>query len=173
MASTLIVEDGTGKPKADAYVSTADVAAYALANGQVWAPESEALGDAAVRVATRYLDGTYRWAYSGMRKRQRDQGLEWPRINAVAMLNYPIADNEVPRELQDATCEAAIREVAAPGTLSPDIQSSTITSITADSVSVSFGAGGYTGSQSFASIDLMLAPILQQTNSLSGRVGRG
>jgi hypothetical protein len=172
MPSTLTVEDGTGLGNADAYVAAADVQAYAAANNLPFDPDSDQALDGAVRTATRYVDGAYRYRFSGLRLRQRDQALEWPRQSAVAMGQYPIGYNEVPRELKSAVCEAAVRELSNPGTLSPDV-SAPVTSVKADTVSVDFGGAGYTAAQSFQAIDMLLVPILAPLNALSGKVGRG
>lgn len=172
MASTLVVEDGTGLGNADAYVAATDVQAYAMANNMAFEPDSDQALDGAVRTATRYIDGAYRYRFSGLRLRQRDQALEWPRQSAVAMGQYPIGYNEIPRELKGAVCEAAVRELANPGTLSPDV-SAPVTSVRADTVSVDFGGAGYTAAQSFMAIDMLLVPILMPMSALSGKAGRG
>ncbi len=176
----LIVEDGSAVTGADAYVSRDAVAAYATANGHLWVPESGDLADAAVRRATRWVDGRYRSRFPGWKRDGRAQRLEWPRRDALVYepgstgWGYSaLPDNEVPREIVEATCEAAIRELAAPGTLSPDIDEGTsIQSVQAGSVSVTFAGGGLTERRLFESIDLLLGSLLAQTNQYSGLTGR-
>jgi hypothetical protein len=169
-----VVEDGTGKSDADAYVATADVLAYAQANGLLWDPSTDDAANAAVRAATRYVDGAYRVRWPGWRLNQRQQALEWPRSNAVTDNGYEIDANEVPRELRAAVCELAVREAAGPGSLSPDTSSATVVSVKADTVSVDFGPGGYTGGAPvFTSVAMLLAPILRCADPFSGKSGRG
>jgi len=174
----LIVEDGTGLSTAESYASVATIAAYALASGKLFVPDTEAQGEAAARVATRYLDRTYRTLYSGMRVRRRDQALEWPRTGAYAGVD-PIKFDEIPRELVEATCEAAIRERASPGSLSPDTRvGGGVKSVTAGEVSVTFADGaGYSGVTAFADVAVAVGPLLDPAasgwGSLSGSVGRG
>ncbi len=115
----LVVEDGSGLPDAESYVSTADCVAYATARGLTFTPD--AAGEASLRRATAYIDNTYRTRFPGQRRRFRLQALEWPRVGVVDMSGFPIASDEIPTEIVRATCEVAVRELASPGSLSPDV----------------------------------------------------
>lgn len=117
----LIVEDGSGLANAESYVSVSDCAAYATARGLTFPATPEDKAEAALRRATTWLDGTYRGSFPGRRKKGRSQALEWPRIEAEDVSGNPIADSEIPEEIIAATCEAAVRELAAPGALNPDV----------------------------------------------------
>lgn len=117
----LIVEDGSGKPDAESYVSVSDCASYATARGLMFPAEPGANAEAALRRGTSWLDGVYRGSFPGRRKNGRAQALEWPRTGAVDITGEEIADGEIPQEIVQACCEAAIRELAAPGSLSPDV----------------------------------------------------
>lgn len=116
----LTVEDGTGVAGAESYVSVADCADYATARGLTFpvSPENEA--EAALRVATAWIDGKYRTRFPGSRTNGRSQGLEWPRTDATDASGEDIAEDEIPVEIISATCEAAIRELASAGSLNPD-----------------------------------------------------
>jgi hypothetical protein len=118
----LAVEDGTGLANAESYVSVADAGAYAAARGLIFpvstAPEI-ALAEQALRRATEWIDAKYgarfagTWAVDG-------QALAWPRLYA----NYRLAalpSDEVPPQIIAATVQAAVRELAAPGSLTPDV----------------------------------------------------
>lgn len=50
----------------------------------------------------------------------RSQEEEWPRDNAKDTEGNDIPNDEVPREAEYATYEAALRELVNPGSLSPD-----------------------------------------------------
>jgi hypothetical protein len=121
---TFLVEDGYGLPGANAYLTVDDATTYHVANGNAgWASEgsspSDALEAAIVR-ASSYIDRTYRARFPGSRKNGRAQGLEWPRLRAKDIYGEAIGDSEVPLEVRMATAEAALRELQAPGSLSPD-----------------------------------------------------
>jgi hypothetical protein len=119
----LIVEDGSGKPDAESYVSVSDCASYATARGLTFPVEPAANAEAALRRGTSWLDATYRGSFPGRRKNGRAQALEWPRVDAWdnTCPPEPISDDEIPVEIVHACCEAAIRELAAPGSLTPDV----------------------------------------------------
>jgi hypothetical protein len=135
----IVVEDGTGKPDANSYASVATADAYHADRGNTaWLAEQAAKETALVR-ATQYIESRYRGRWPGTRLKLRDQRLEWPRYgafvnygpdyvadsyvrdNSLAVDKWPIGTNEVPQELIDATCEAALRELAKPGQLQPDV----------------------------------------------------
>lgn len=121
---SVTVEDGTGIADANSYISGVDCAAYAAARGLSFT--DDATGDAALIRGTTWLDAAYREYWPGVPTNGRDQGLQWPRKMAdgskVTDANgNQIADNSIPIEIKDACCEAAIREQANPGSLSPDV----------------------------------------------------
>lgn len=113
----LIIEDGTGLTDAQAYVSAADVALYAVARGKTFTDDAD--GESAIVRATTWLDAAYKWP--GTRTHGRNQALQWPRTGAIDTDDYAIADDEIPSELIAASCEAAIREFLTPGFLTPDV----------------------------------------------------
>lgn len=119
----LIVEDGSGLANAESYVSVAAAAAYAEARGLTFPDSPDEPAEQALRRATTWLDGRYRGSFPGTRTNRREQALEWPRINAYDRACPPnyIDKNEIPVEIVNATIEAAIRELAEPGALSPDV----------------------------------------------------
>lgn len=117
----LIVEDGSGLANAESYVSVSDCAAYATARGLTFPATPEDKAEAALRRATSYIDNIYRTRFPGQRKKFREQGLEWPRVGVVDMNGFAVSSDEIPIEVIRATCEAAVRELASPGSLTPDV----------------------------------------------------
>lgn len=115
----LIVEDGTGIAGAESYVSAADCADYAETHGLTFSDDDA--GDAALRRATAWLDATYLSRWPGVRAHGRNQGLQWPRTGATDIDGNAIGSTEIPQEVIDANCEAACRELANAGGLSPDV----------------------------------------------------
>jgi len=106
---------------ADTYHQTRGNAAWG--NGEAGART------AALIRATDYIDGRYRillrsgrWAsmFPGVRTAGRGQPNEWPRTRAIDNEGAPIPADEVPVEVVQASYEAALRELANPGSLSPD-----------------------------------------------------
>lgn len=117
----LIVEDGTGKADAESYVSIAEVNDYATKRGLgfVIAGDAAAAAEAAARRATAWLDGFYAMKFPG-KPTSVAQALEWPRT-CVQWRGQELGNDVIPAPVKKACCEAAIRELASPGALSPDV----------------------------------------------------
>ena len=120
MAITLVVEDGSGDPAANAYVSEDFVDQYHEDRGNShWASITDAeIKKACIIRATDYIDKRFRRSFRGYRM-QRDQALAWPRMGAFDNDDYQIT--EVPPQLQKAAAEYALR-AAIYNVLAPDAQ---------------------------------------------------
>lgn len=70
--------------------------------------------------ASVWVDATFRAQFAGWKTGRRAQAREWPRSGAEHLDCNPIPADEVPIEILHATYEAALRELGAPGGLSPD-----------------------------------------------------
>ncbi len=196
---TLVVEDGTGLPTANSYVSLCNALAYFQARGTAWS-DIRATGDqrsAALVRATAYIDATYRSRFPGYRTTGRLQGLEWPRNGAYTEVpddgrtnayflegqgqmsaeyqfgfDY-IPANVVPREIVAATCEGALRELGTPGILAPDLErGGGIQSLKAGSVAIEYGSNA-SAVTCFQAINLALVSLLMPSSPFGGRVARG
>ena len=163
---TLVVEDGGGKTDAESYVSIAEVKDYAAKYALLWSPDSDEIAEAACRVATQYIDATYRCVFQGSQANPNKQSLEWPR-SGVYYSGNTVDSKTLPTLLKKAVCEAAVRQLNKPGCLTPDTNAgANITSITADTVSIEYGGSGLAqGVKLFPSIGLALSPLLQQQSS--------
>lgn len=181
MAIAIVVETGAGLLTANSYVSVADADLYhATRLNTGWTGDADARQAALIR-ATAFIDGTYRSRFPGLTKRGRMQGLEWPRIDALlpgsrvgcgTWVEY-LPDDAVPREIAAATCEAALREIADPGALAPDLErGGAIQRIQAGSVAIEY-AGNAQAMTSFQAINLALASLLVPYSPFSGRAVRG
>ena len=120
----LVVEDGTGRADADAFVSLDDCDDYHAARANsAWTgvesspPEEK---EAAIRRATTALATAFEW--KGTKLNGRDQALPWPRTGVEDEEGDDVASDEVPREIVAACCEMALRELVKPGSLTPDFQ---------------------------------------------------
>jgi hypothetical protein len=114
----LIIEDGSGKPDAQAYVSVAEVNAYAALYGL----GSPVITDANIMRATQFLEGNYFTRWIGL-KRTENQALSWPRGFATRRDGWNVSESIVPKEVKDASCALAIRANSNPD-LMPDISRS-------------------------------------------------
>jgi hypothetical protein len=112
------VEDGTGLANASSYVSVEEADEY-FGDRQNFDWEAGDKESALIR-ATFYIDGKYSGLWSGTRTNGRDQALSWPRYGALDSEGNEIPEDEIPVELKYAVMEAALREMAIPGSLSPD-----------------------------------------------------
>ncbi|SDT52679.1 DnaT-like ssDNA-binding protein [Pseudomonas prosekii] len=111
------------------YGTVAEADAYHQARANVgWTGDDVAKQAALIRASV-YIDGKYqaqstcgRWEslFSGTKTGGRAQPLQWPRTGATDNEGHAIPPNEVPIEIEQATYESALREIAVPGSLSPD-----------------------------------------------------
>lgn len=163
----IVVEDGTGDPDANSYVSVADAAAYATLHGLTFSASPDVGNAAALIRATAAIDARYGASFPGYRTAGRDQGLQWPRAAAYDIGGWLIADDEIPIEIINATIEAAVRELASPNSMLPDLErGGRIQSLQAGSVGITYESSA-SAQTSFTLIDGILE------NILSGMGGSG
>lgn len=128
----LIVEDGTGKPDAESYISAVDATAYHAARGNgAWAAlASDTIREQLLRKATEYMTQNYRGRWAGSRVGVV-QALDWPRAY-VPLQDLPsgyggspayVLPTVVPVEVMRACAELALTANA--GALAPDVDRST------------------------------------------------
>jgi hypothetical protein len=172
----LIVEDGTGLEDADSYVSVADFKAYCDARGTSYAGKTDEQIEQALRRATSYIDAVYGGQFLGTPRRFRSQALQWPRVDGYDTNAGEYIDFEsVPREVEAATNEATIRELASPGALNPDLKrGGAIKSVKAGSVAVEYMTNA-PAETTYSAIERLIAPVLSAgaTGGLVGRSVRG
>lgn len=104
----IVVEDGTGRADSVAYASLAEVTAYLLAQGvddeSGWLG-TDAVLEAAIVKATRYIDATY--SFKG-EIRIQTQALAWPRAYVTDRHGRMLAADAVPAAVKAATAEVAL-----------------------------------------------------------------
>lgn len=104
---------------ADAYGSDEGFTAYHEArNRDVSSIDTDDIA-AARLVASEWLDGRYLASFPGLRV-DPTQTRQWPRQGAVDIYGYAIPSTDVPVQVENATYEAALRELQKPGILNPD-----------------------------------------------------
>lgn len=151
---TLIVEDGTGLPNAEAYISVADADAYFEARGNMaWGDLALPAREAALRLGADYMAQVYGPRWAGARLTDT-QALDWPRCR-----------EGVPAAVARANAELAAR--AASGPLLAD-QGPAVKSETVGPLSVTY-ADGARQSVRYAAVDAMLAPLLRPAGMIEVR----
>lgn len=118
-AVTFVVEDGTGLPNANAYVTVVYADAYHSDRGNATWTGSTAARQTAIIKATDYIDKRFGKRFRGERQ-QKDQNLEWPRLGAYDDDGFPLDGvDQLPRNLQKACAEYALKALVL-GDLLPD-----------------------------------------------------
>jgi hypothetical protein len=156
----IIAEDSSGVEGANTYLGVADFKAYTDTRGMSYEGKSDDEIEQALIRATSWLDATYRSRWPGARLNGRAQALAWPRSDATDADGEEIADDEIPREVLDATAEAAFRELSEPGSLSPDLErGGAIRRLKAGSVEVEYATTA-SARTTFTTIDGILSGLL-------------
>ncbi len=111
------VEDGTGLPGANSYASV-DFADDYFAERAIaaWTGE-DAAKQAWLIQAADYIEQVFAWRFIGS-KLTDEQGLAWPRKDAVTNDGVDLEDGVMPIPLLRATCQYALRAINGP--LMPD-----------------------------------------------------
>lgn len=110
-----------GDLTANSYASLVEASAYHSARGNATWTGSDTLKEAALIRATQWIDGRYGDLWPGIRWKLRGQALDWPRVEASDRDGTVLDYDTIPVEVLNATCEAALRELVTPGSLSPDV----------------------------------------------------
>jgi hypothetical protein len=150
---------------ADFYGTIADADAYYSARLNAgWTGEDTAKTAALIR-ASSWIDATYGARFGGIRTGGREQLLAWPRTNACDGSGEAINSDAVPIEVERAVYEAALRELTAPGSLSPDIIPGSIKKRVRveGAVEIEYAAGRAKDMMPIlAAVDGLLAPLLSR-----------
>jgi len=124
MATSFVVEDGSGLATANSYLSLADAKIYYENYKADWVATWDALGSAAqeeaLRIGTQYMDNRYGGCWRGTAL-VSTQALDWPRTGAYTDDDYAIPSDAVPAKLEYATAEMAYRQVIETDGIMPDI----------------------------------------------------
>ncbi|PVZ19928.1 MULTISPECIES: DnaT-like ssDNA-binding protein [unclassified Pseudomonas] len=119
----------------DYYGTAAGADAYHAARGNAAWTGDDSAKQAALLRASDYIDGRYRrrfptgrWEslFPGQKATGRAQVREWPRTGAADYEDNLLPEDLVPLEVEQATYEAALRELVSPGSLSPDFVATTL-----------------------------------------------
>lgn len=134
---------------------------------------------AALLVASGYLDAAFRSQFAGLKHGGRSQIAEWPRDGVQDIYGYAVPNDVPPREVINATYEAALRHLQTPGIFFKDYNPSQYRSVSVSgAVSVQFAIGSaYDFQTQMPQLAALLTPILTgfgagSFSPLSGMVGR-
>jgi hypothetical protein len=165
----LVVEDGTGVPNAESYLSVSGLQTY-CANRNLSLGNTVEVNvlEAALRVATEYLEGRYYGKWYGTPSTET-QALSWPRENVSKPSGGFYAVTAMPAALLAATAQIAQREVTNPGSLLPDsVSSQRIKSKSVGPVSVTYADSSSSSSSDLPNMPVvedLLRPLLSSGNS--------
>lgn len=146
------------------YGNASDFETYWVARGQQAAIVAfdDTDVNAALLVASEYLDAAFRTQYMGLKVGGRDQVREWPRIGVQDNYGYSVPSTDIPREVLAATYQAAFRQLQTPGVFFKDYSPSKYRSVSVSgAVSVTYAIGdAYDFQTQMPALAAMLAPIL-------------
>jgi hypothetical protein len=149
---TLIVEDGTGRPDAESYVSAADADAYLSARGiATWANNDTPTKEACLRKAAAFM---HNFTFKGLRV-VANQALDWPR-SWVQVDNFYL-QTTLPNEVKFACIELAYR--ASKGELQAD-QGQQVTQVTVGPITKVYQPGS-TDTKQFPAVIAILRMLLK------------
>jgi hypothetical protein len=165
----LVVEDGTGLPNAESYISVADADARHTSLGNTaWTDASvtTAQKEAALRKATIYMLQAYRQRWTGYRAKVVPlQALDWPRYG-VEVDHFPVHYDIVPADVANACADLALKALSSD--LAPDLTQGVIREkVGPIETEYNRGAPQYTR---YRAIDMMLAPYLTGGSSRAALV---
>lgn len=166
----LVVEDGTGKPDAEAYRGVADHRAYCQLHGIDIGALSDVEIEQQARRATQDMVGKYRGRWTGERG-SYTQALDFPRnlmpikdgpgSYASAVVYYP--HDKVPVEVGNAQSELMIRIPTGGGQLTPDLTRAIITE-TVGPITTTYDKNSPEAPR-YRAVEMMLRPFLKNGGS--------
>jgi hypothetical protein len=138
--------------------------------------------EAALLVASEWIDGVYGPSFVGHKTAGFTQEREWPRINAIVKGTgywgeyYTFPDSEIPDRVENAAYEAAFRHLTKPGCLQVDYTPGKYKSVKIDgSISVEYSSliSSSDIQIQIARIDTLLWPLLDTYGIGSGSTFSG
>lgn len=117
---TLVVEDGTGKTDSNTYISLALADSYfsTQLRAETWTGATSDDRSRSLIMATQQLDNLVRWRGS---KKTSTQARQWPRNYMTDYNGWAIPSDEIPVDVQEATCELAKALLTQDRTADPDV----------------------------------------------------
>jgi len=162
----LIVETGSCVANANAFVTRAELIAYAADYHPGTTVEADVATDGAILRASAWLSSYPEWDGS-MACGRGLQGLAWPRTDVTDCNGDEVPDDEVPLEVKQATYIASLAEISTPGILSPTITPGKQTkSVKVDVISEAYMTPTEQGVKGSVNPVETLRPVLTAVNDL-------
>ena len=161
----LIVEDGSIVTNANSYVDYDYAENYhTLRGNSAWADGNSTEKQYAIIRATQAIDSIYKGKWKGNPTKYGTQELEWPR-SGVTVGSNSINDDIIPAAIKKSVCEAALRELTSPNSMTPDLErGGEIKRVKADVVEVEY-MDGANSTTTFTAIDGLLADLVTGTSA--------
>lgn len=157
----------------DFYGTATGFKAYWLARGNNQAATDDDDVEVALLIGSEFIDRSYRSQWQGLKVGQREQIRDWPRSGVIDRDGNSVASDVPPVELENATYEAALRQLTTPGIFFKDYTPSKYKSVSiTGALSVEYAIGGAWAFQTQTPmIGVILEPLLScgyGGSSLSG-----
>ena len=128
--------------------------------------------DAALLVASEWIDNVYGDFFTGTKTDGFNQVREWPRKAAYTNTDpqYIFTSSEIPERVKQAAYEAAVRQLNEPGVLDKDFEPSLYTSVSVeDAISVEFASHNQSSDIQIkiAKIEQLLLPLFDQGRQIN------
>lgn len=156
------------------YGNAAGYKAYWLERGNDQSAVLDATINAALLVASTWIDGIYGDSFVGHKTGGFTQADQWPRIGATVSDGnhkwknyYTFPDNVIPDQVEHATYEAAMRQITTPGSLQPDYKPNKYKSVAiSGAVSVEYAQLNNASdlTLSIGIVDTLLWPLLDESS---------
>lgn len=147
------------------YGSAAAYLAYHLSRGRDQSARSTDEIERALLIATEWMDGWFSWPGYKVGTRET-QVLDWPRSEVFDRDGWPVDYRVVPREIEHATYELAMRWLDEPTVLSPDHTPEKYKRVSIDgALSVEYrGLGATAAQKQFPILGVILARLTGGSN---------
>lgn len=159
------------------YGDATNFVAYHAARGKDVSSYDDDVINAALVVASTWIDGIYGDSFVGHKTGGFTQADQWPRIGATVSDGadkwknyYTFPDNVIPDQVKHATYEAALRQIESPGSLQPDYTPSKYKRVSIDgALSVEYApfSSAADVAPDISIVDTLLWPLLDKTAAAS------
>ena len=150
-----------GLSTSESYASVAELKAYRPRGGLALAgTEADSALEFALIRATAAVDALFASRWPGVAC-SADQALEWPRYDAMSARGYDLDSSTIPQAVKNATCEAALIEIAETGALSKALErGGAIQSEVTGPLTTTYFPGAPAGTV-YRILAMVLSPIIQ------------
>lgn len=158
---------------ANFYGTATGFKAYWSARGSDQSAKLDADVNVALLIASEFIDRSFRSQWQGLKVGQRDQIRDWPRSGVIDRDGNAVESDVPPVEVENATYEAALRQLTTPGIFFKDYTPGKYKSVSiTGALSVEYAIGNaYSFQTQMPAIGLILEPVLGCAGSFSSLSG--